>query len=171
MASDLDPCEYCGREDFGNAGARTQHVRSCKEEAKKYQQNTQTEAQTPTIESAETGGSRSVPDRQQEGGEGIEQAGEQLAGGLSATLDEDAPLGQRKEGVKKLFSLASGAINGVMEQREQKARREEERAKNASLEEVDDKPECVECGLTFSRIPSNADRISCPECGHEYQVK
>jgi len=27
--SDLDPCPYCGRDDFGNAGARQNHVDAC----------------------------------------------------------------------------------------------------------------------------------------------
>jgi len=29
--SDLDPCPYCGREDFGNAGARQNHVDACRD--------------------------------------------------------------------------------------------------------------------------------------------
>ena len=27
--SDLDPCPYCARDDFGNAGARQNHVDAC----------------------------------------------------------------------------------------------------------------------------------------------
>lgn len=35
----LDPCPHCGKEfDHNNAGARTQHVEACKEEAQKYHQ-------------------------------------------------------------------------------------------------------------------------------------
>jgi len=167
MASDLDPCPHCGRDDFGNAGARSQHVSSCGETAKKYQKETQTEAKEPQIEPAQP--DTQPPARQQQGDD-IAKAGEQMAGGLASTLDEDAPIEERKSGVKKLTSLLGGALTGVMEQREQKAQQEEQRAQNANLQEATDKPQC-ECGLTFSRIPRNADRISCPECGREYVVK
>lgn len=97
-------------------------------------------------------------------------AGEKMASGLSGALDQDAPVGQRKEGVKQLGGLVSGIVNGVMEYKEQKQNREEERARSASLEETTDKPSC-ECGLTFTEIPMNADRIACPECGREYEVE
>lgn len=168
--ADLDPCPYCNRDNFGNAGARTQHVRSCEEQAKKYQQNgsggtQQTQAQQPTIEPAN--------DQQETAPaptDDLASAGEQLASGMSSALDEDAPVEQRKSGVKKLGELVTGALGGIMEHREQKAQQEEQRARNTDLQEVSDKPEC-ECGLTFSKIPANADRISCPECGREYQVR
>jgi len=169
MASDLEPCPHCGRESFGNAGARAQHVSSCAEEAKKYQQNGNQETVEPTIEPAQDQQDQRQPPQRQTGGGDIAKAGEQMAGGLASTLDDDAPLEERKEGVKKLTSLVGGALNGLMEQRERKAQREQERAKNANIEEADDKPQC-ECGLTFSRIPRNANRISCPECGREYEV-
>lgn len=96
-------------------------------------------------------------------------AGEAMASGLSGALDEDAPLEQRKDGVKQLGSLVSGVVNGVMSYREQKQQQKEERARNASLEETTDKPSC-ECGLTFTEIPLSAERIACPECGREYEV-
>lgn len=103
------------------------------------------------------------------GAEELAAAGETMASGLSGALDEDAPLDQRKEGVKQLGSLVSGVLNGVMDYQERKQQRKEERARNADLEETTDKPSC-ECGLTFTEIPLNADRIACPECGREYEV-
>lgn len=172
--ADLEPCPHCGRDDFGNAGARTQHVRSCAEQAKKYQQNggggtqqtqQQAQAKQPTIEPA---------DEQQQTTpaptDDLASAGETMANGLSSALDEDAPLEQRKSGIKKLGELVTGAVSGVMEHRERKAQQEEQRARGSDLQPVEDKPNC-ECGLTFSKIPANADRISCPECGREYQVR
>ena len=104
------------------------------------------------------------------GAEELAAAGETMASGLSGALDEDAPLQQRKEGVKQLGSLVSGVLNGVMDYQERKQQRKEERARNADLQETTDKPSC-ECGLTFTEIPINADRIACPECGREYEVQ
>jgi len=175
MASDsessLDPCPHCQRDDFGNAGARTQHVRSCREEAKKYQQNQNGGggAAEPQIERVDGNNQQTKPQRRQGSVDDLEAAGETMANGISSSLDDDAPLEERKNGIKKVASLAGGIINGVMEHKEQKAAREEQRAKQANLTEAQDKPQC-ECGLTFSRIPANADRISCPECGREYEV-
>ena len=104
------------------------------------------------------------------GAEELAAAGETMASGLSGALDEDAPLQQRKEGVKQLGSLVSGVLNGVMDYQERKQNRKEKRAQEANLEETTDKPTC-ECGLTFTEIPLNADRIACPECGKEYSVE
>lgn len=169
--AELEPCPHCGRDDFGNAGARTQHVRSCEEKAQKYQQNggggaQQTQAKQPKIEPAEQ--QQTQPPAATDD---LATAGEQLASGMSAALDEDAPVEQRKTGIKKLGELVTGAMGGLMEHREQKAAQEEQRARNTNLQEVEDKPECVACGLTFSKIPANAARISCPECGKEYEVE
>jgi len=163
--AELEPCPHCGRDDFGNAGARTQHVRSCEEKAQKYQQNGGGETKQPQIEPAgqqQTQAPAAADD--------LATAGEQLASGMSAALDEDAPVEQRKTGIKKLGELVTGAMGGLMEHREQKAAQEEQRARNTNLQEVEDKPQC-ECGLTFSKIPANASRISCPECGREYEVQ
>jgi len=174
MASSLDPCPHCNRDDFGNAGARSQHVKSCAEQAKKYQQGGGSNGGVPAAQQqAQARKPQIEPTREQRGGVpagDLSTAGEQMASGLSSALDEDAPLQQRKSGVKKLTQLVGGALNGVMEHREQKARQEEQRARSSNLQPVEDKPQC-ECGLTFSKIPANADRISCPECGREYEVQ
>lgn len=164
MAS-LDPCPHCGRDEFGNAGARAQHVRSCGEKAEKYQEQ-KTEPQEPSIEPAPNQTQTQQPAVR---GSDLGTAGEQLASGMSAALDEDAPLQQRKSGIKQLGELVTGALGGVMEHREKKAAQEEQRARNTNLQPVEDKPQC-ECGMTFSKIPANANRISCPECGREYKV-
>ena len=163
--AELEPCPHCGRDDFGNAGARTQHVRSCAEEAQKYQQNGGGETKQPKIEPADNQQNAQPPAATGD----LATAGEQLASGMSAALDEDAPVEQRKTGIKKLGELVTGAMGGLMEHREQKAAQEEQRARNTNLQQVEDKPQC-ECGLTFSKIPANAQRISCPECGREYEV-
>lgn len=161
--AELDPCPHCNRDDFGNAGARSQHVKSCAEQAEKFQQN-QAQARQPSIEPAQN---TQQPAQVQNGD--LSTAGEQLASGMSAALDEDAPVEQRKTGIKKLGELVTGAVGGIMEHRERKAAEEERRARNTNIQPVEDKPQC-ECGLTFSKIPANADRISCPECGREYKV-
>lgn len=110
------------------------------------------------------------PTRGSDTGEELAAAGETMASGLSGALDEDAPVEQRKEGVKQLGSLVSGILGGVMEYRDQKQSRKKERARQADLEETTDKPSC-ECGLTFTEIPLNAERVACPECGREYEVQ
>jgi len=163
--AELEPCPHCGRDDFGNAGGRTQHVRSCAEEAQTYQQNGGGETKQPQIEPADQQQTQAPAAT-----DDLATAGEQLASGMSAALDEDAPVEQRKTGIKKLGELVTGAMGGLMEHREQKAAQEEQRARNTNLQEVEDKPQC-ECGLTFSKIPANASRISCPECGREYEVE
>lgn len=163
---DIEPCPHCQRDDFGNKGARTQHVRSCAEQAKKYQENGQQDTKSPRIEPATSEKQQTV----EPAGDDLASAGETMANGLSSALDEDAPLEQRKSGIKKLGELVTGAVSGVMEHRERKAQQEEQRARGSDLQPVEDKPQC-ECGLTFSKIPANADRISCPECGREYRVQ
>jgi len=123
----------------------------------------------PRIERVSGETDRPSPSIQRSGDE-LGAAGETMATGLSSALDNDAPLEQRKSGVMQLGSLVSGIVNGVMEHKERKQRLEEKRAKEAQLEPVEDKPSC-ECGFTFSRLPQNASRISCPHCGREYEVK
>lgn len=123
----------------------------------------------PQIERVSGGSDPKPPSTHRSAGE-LGAAGETMATGLSSALDDDAPLEQRKSGVKQLGSLVSGIVNGVMEHKERKQRLEEKRAKEAQLEPVEDKPSC-ECGFTFSRLPQNASRISCPQCGREYEVQ
>ncbi len=177
--AELDPCPYCGRDDFGNAGARSQHVRACKVKAEQYNDS---QSEEDTVEAtpakadskpAQSGSQRAAaPDNQNPSGNdsALARAGESMASGLAATLDEDAPVETRKKGVSNLTSLVGGLMGGVMEYRNEKNRREEQNARNVGLEQVEDKPECANCGLTFSQIPENAERVSCPECGAEYRV-
>jgi len=163
----MDPCPHCGRDDFGNPGGRTQHVRACREKAEKFKDDTpDDDPQIVEAEPARGGGGPPAP--QQDSG-GVDTAGEQMATGLAAAFDDEAPVQERKTAVKKATSLVGGVLSGLMEHREQKEQRAKRRAKESSVEQVEDKPGC-ECGLTFARIPPNADRIQCPECGREYQV-
>jgi len=168
--TELDPCPYCGRDGFGNAGGRTQHVNSCRREAESDTQ----QPRPATADSNTSSGGREASLRQTTqttpDDNALATAGEDMASGLSATLDEDAPVETRKEGVKNLASLAGGLLNGVMDYKAKKEQVEEERARNVDLQQTQDKPSC-ECGLTFSRIPQNAQRVSCPECGREYEVR
>lgn len=171
--AELDPCPYCGQDGFGNAGARTQHVNACQRDAEKYT-NQQQQTQPDTVDSngSSSGAEPSLRQTTQTTPDdnALASAGEDMASGLSATLDEDAPVETRKEGVKNLASLAGGLLNGVMDYKAKKEQVEEERARNVDLQQTQDKPSC-ECGLTFSRIPQNAQRVSCPECGREYEVR
>lgn len=163
MAS-IEPCPHCGRDGFGNAGARTQHVRSCERKAEQYQQNQQPEPQT--LETVDNTQEATAPARQED----VSTAGEQLASGIASAVDEDAPVEERKGAIKQLTSLTGGLVSGLMEHKEQKKRQAEQRARNANVEKVEDKPQC-ECGATFAAIPPNAERVQCPECGREYRVQ
>jgi hypothetical protein len=167
--SDMDPCPVCSRDDFGNAGARAQHVRACREKAEQYgggAPDSSEKAATETVEAAPA-----TDNQNPRGGtEPLADVGENMATGLSATLDEEAPLETRKKGVKSVTSLAGGLLNGIMEYKQKKQQRQEQNARQSGVEPVEDKPECANCGLTFSEIPENAERISCPECGAEYRV-
>jgi len=165
--AELDPCPHCGEGDWGNAGARAQHVKSCGKEAEKYAQTRQLETQTvEPVEPNNTPPAQNAPQDEN----ALQQAGETVSSSLSAALDENAPTEQKKAGVKQLTSLIGGVVSGVVDYRDQKEEMEKQRARNANVEPTDDKPSC-ECGLTFTRIPQNVDRIACPECGREYRVQ
>lgn len=170
--SETDACPHCGRSDFGNAGARTQHVRACAEEAKKYQQNggggptdpESQQAQVVKMESAGGGsGSQSMPAPSDPDG------GESFGMAVAGALDEDAPPAQRQEGVKKVAGLIGELASGFMQHKTQKDQRQRQRAQQADVEPAEDKPQC-ECGATFVKIPQAASRIECGECGREYRV-
>ena len=171
MSDDLDPCPYCGRDEFGNAGARAQHVRACEEEAEKYQQADESEGEAQEVQTIQP--ARSAQEQQNNlpaARDGTDGVGETLGLSVAGALDDDAPVEKRTEGVKKVANLAGGLLSGFMHHREQKQERQEEQAKRSNLEPVEDKPQC-ECGAVFSRIPENADRVRCPECGREYRVQ
>jgi hypothetical protein len=178
MADSLDPCPVCGEEfDHNNAGARTNHVRACREKKEKYSQGGGREQpqQAQQAEQAEVEAIRPTEDQSQQQGElpanQTSTAGEGIGTGIASALDDDAPIQQRAEGVKEVASLAGGLLSGIMQHREQKEQRQKQRAKSANIEKVEDKPQCGECGAVFSKIPETADRIQCPHCGVEYRVK
>ena len=167
-----EKCPNCGRDDFDSEDEREGHVDACES---KWRAEQPAEADGGTEPDSKPPAARAEsPNVQRAGGAGaveeLSEAGEVMASGLSGALDEDAPLEQRKDGVKQLGSLLSGVVNGVMDYKERKEARKEERARNADLEPTTDKPSC-ECGLTFTEIPERAERISCPECGREYEVR
>jgi hypothetical protein len=148
------PCPNCGRDDFGNEGARTNHVRTCDS------------ANEPAVIEPESG--EQTADRPANP-EQRRSDGESLGSGIAATFDEDAPVEQRKEGAKNLAGLAGELISGVFDYRKQKSERQKKRAQESSVEQVTDKPQC-ECGAVFSQIPDR-ERIKCGSCGREYRVQ
>lgn len=159
--AELDPCPHCGRTDFGNAGARAQHIKSCVEG------NGQTES--VTLETVDETQQEAAPQPQDQG-PATAEAGKQIGTGLSVAMDSSAPTQERMAAVQSAANLLSGLINGRMEYEEQRRERAEQRAKNANLVPVDDKPKCGNCGATFAQIPPGAERVQCPECLTEYRV-
>lgn len=161
MAETVDPCPHCGQTfDHNNEGARKNHIRACREEAEKYQQQ---QPDPPQVQEAEPNGGLPASEPA--------DAGEGIGAGIGSALDDDAPIEQRAEGMKQVASLAGGLFSGLMRHRDQKKKRQQQRAKQADLEPVDDKPHCEECGATFSAIPETATRVQCSQCGTEYRVE
>lgn len=77
---------------------------------------------------------------------------------------------EEKAGAIARIGAAAGQVLGksVLYNAEKKRQRQE-RASQASIERVENKPEC-ECGYVFSEVGANDDRVQCPQCGAEYEV-
>lgn len=160
MSHDTDPCPYCGRDDFGNPGARSQHVESHDEAGPAGGDEDVQTLETVDDQQAAAPAPASTG----------ETAGEAIGKILSVVGDETAPTEQRKDAVKTGTALFGEVLSGMIDQRDRRRERAEERAKNAEIEPVEDKPSCVNCGATFSAMPPGAERVRCPECRQEYRV-
>jgi predicted RNA-binding Zn-ribbon protein involved in translation (DUF1610 family) len=119
MADELHPCPYCGKEfEHNNAGARSNHVDSCKEEndgePHAQQQNQQAQQPRQPQQQAQRGGGQVDPDapaRQAERGEvpARRQQGQQQAqGGEIQTMDQQ----QAMEAGMQVGTLLSGSASG-----------------------------------------------------------
>lgn len=183
----LDPCPYCSKEfDHNNAGARQNHINSCREDAEKYSGEPsggqQSEGQTVEMvveddspqRGGAGGGGGGVPARQED--VGLDDAGRAVGEGIRAVQDTNRDPRERAEGLAAvggtIMQLASGIFESVAESEKREEQAERERAKRADLE-PDDGPTCVTdgCNHTFGRLPTDTHRVRCPECGRSYKIR
>lgn len=166
----MKPCPHCGRSDFGNKGARKQHVVNCND-SQGNSEVVEATAEPEVVPVDDQQENQRQSDLATPSDGSVEDLGGALAESVSRTFDEDTPVEERKEGISTLTQLIAGAGKKALERRRQKQERQEQRAKNADIEPVEDKPHCQSCGATFTHIPQNAERIQCGNCGKEYVVK
>jgi Zn finger protein HypA/HybF involved in hydrogenase expression len=100
-----------------------------------------------------------------------ESAGDALAQSALAVTSDEATQSDRVEALSGLGSVVLDGAVRFAKYREQVDKQQEEHAKGVELEKAVDKPRCVECDYVFSKVPQTAERITCPECGEEYEVK
>lgn len=99
-----------------------------------------------------------------------ESAGDALAQSAVAVTSEEASQSEKAEALTGLGGVLLEAGSRFVKYRENIDRQQEEHAKGVEIEKATDKPRC-ECGYVFSQIPQTANRVSCPDCGEEYEVK
>jgi len=90
--------------------------------------------------------------------------------GLIAALDEEAPAEVKKQGVESVGRGIIRFAKAAISYGEKKDEMRNQRAQNADVQRVEDKPDCEVCGTTISEIPLNEDRFVCENCGAEYEV-
>lgn len=164
MADDNLTCRYCPRDDFGNAGARASHERACDENPDNTTQQRERES-LPDRQRQQSKQSEMVAADQQE------NAGAALADIGIALFDDDVQAEQKGQALGGLLGLAQQGVSRYNQYRRVKMEKQENRAKNAELEEVTELPTC-ECGYQFdsSEIGVNDDRIRCPDCKSLWSV-
>lgn len=168
MPDDALTCQYCPRDDFGNAGARASHEAACD--------------QNPANQESGGGGGReqraAPPARREAEGQGeLAMAEEQGPGSRLADIgialfDDDVAPQKRTEAVGGLLGLAQQGVNRYNQYRQAKMAEQEERAKNVELEKVADLPKCGECDYQFGPddIGINDERVRCPECQSLWRI-
>lgn len=119
-----------------------------------------------------------APARQQQaqGGSAVPMSGEPESAGdavarsaLALTTDE---VGSREkaQAAKGIGQVILDGVSRFTQYKDKIEEKQEEHAKGVDLQKAEDKPRCVECGFVFSRIPTGQERVTCPECGEEYEV-
>jgi hypothetical protein len=174
----LDPCPYCGKDfDHNNAGARTQHINSCKEEAEKYQQDTQQAqaaqpAQQPREQPAEAVPARQEDQPQQSQAPAMptetealqtgEVIGSTLVGAMGGSPEEKA---ETTETVSKMLGSAIASMGTSAAQQQKEGANRARNAEQGSLEKVEDYVDCPDCGTQITNLPEPGTEFGCPGCG------
>ena len=175
----LDPCPHCNKEfDHDNAGARTQHINSCKKEAEKYTQNhpdtsdgsgntgevrqPAQSAQTPQRADATQQDTQMVADDTT--AEAV-QTGMQV-GSMLSSMGAGTPE-EKAESQGQLLTAVGSTVAQLGQQFTQKRKEDIDRAKNASQENVgvvEDYVDCPECGAQITDLPEPGSQFRCPGC-------
>jgi len=102
----------------------------------------------------------------------VQQGGSDLSAGegLIAALDNEAPAEVQKQGVESVGRGIIRFAKAAISYGEKKDEMRSQRAQNADVQRVEDKPDCEVCGTTISEIPVADDRFQCENCGAEYEV-
>lgn len=180
-------CQYCGKE-FGNAGAKGSHERSCDqrpepaqqtpaETARQGQQPQQQpqqaepapQAQPPaTAQQQAQGqaqGGQNLPAQQQGGGGNPIETGMQLGEALAGARSDDPGAQAKAKG--EMTKMAGAALAKIGETVAERGQQRHQRAKqnaNRSTKKSQDYPECVECGGQIAEVPAE-EPFGCPHCG------
>lgn len=186
----MPECQFCGK-DFGNAGAKASHERSCDERPEPAQadpepeprqqpqqnqqrrqpqqprQNQQAQPPAQTQQQPQQGQQgQNLPANQQQGqgqGNAIE-TGMQLGQMLTgAKSDDPAEKAQAKgQGLK----MVGAAVAKLGETAAQRGMERAQRAKNNAsrgTKKSEDFPTCVECGGQIRQVPEE-EPFECPHC-------
>lgn len=176
----LDPCPHCGRTfDHDNAGARTNHVKSCGDTTSDSGTNASSNGDQ-TVEmvvedDGVSGANETRPARQDQVGLG--DAGRTVGEGIRAVQDTSRNPTERAQGLAAaggtIIQLASGIFEQVAASEQAEEQAERERAKNADLEKDQTGPQCVTdgCSHNFGKLPVGENRVRCPQCGQSYTIR
>lgn len=83
--------------------------------------------------------------------------------------DPDAQPEEKAGAIARIGAAAGQVLGKSVLYNAEKKRQRQQRASQASIERVENKPEC-ECGYVFAEVGANDDRVQCPQCGAEYEV-
>lgn len=161
MGEDDNICRWCGQ-DFGNAGALTQHERACEgRSADPVDQNTDKPARPAPQQ-----------DSQPAPYQGAESAGGTLVDAAMAVADDDLPAQARGQALKGGLGVVGDMFMRYQEYRDRKMQEQKKRASAVELEEVVDFPEC-DCGYQFDGddIGLNNEQVRCPSCDRLWQIR
>lgn len=108
-------------------------------------------------------------------GQEIQRKKPETPGGAAAealmTLgDENAPVEQRQETAKGVFSFLGDAFSKYIGMRDSRKQQQAEYAQSVGVERKDNAPQCEECNYTFSHINPRANQVQCPECNAVYDI-
>lgn len=155
----MPECQYCGK-TIGNEGAKTNHERSCDHNPANQPDQEQVPARRRQPEEAPV--TQGAP----------ADAGAGIADTLFVLANfDEMPSDVRRESIKQGTSILGGVLNRWLDLREANMERQEQRARNAQLEPVEDLPECAECGYQFSVEELRGDHTRCPGCERLYNVQ